>query len=860
MKIKSWLCVIAMVTWTLTGVACSDATPGPEVETLTQAWSETGPVSLITLCGGAKGDSCPEDTYCRHHDGMCGEAMIGWCAPVTEICTMQVDPVCGCDGQTYSNECQMMGAAVSMSHQGACAESCTSSAECGLGETCDLAGCGEGIEGECVKTPMFCNRMWAPVCGCDGQTYSNDCHRVKAGVGLNHEGECAAQCGGIAGLQCEGAAVCYYPEGTCEWADMMGSCELPPKKCPKEIDAVCGCDGVTYRNECMMKRSGVSMDHQGPCCAPMLCLIGEAIDTDGDGCADTCPPAESCEGDNPAGCKNSGCAEGETCAFGLECTPSVCFCDGLTGEWLCTKDCGGGTCVPDEPVGICEEPSPEACEPGGCDEGYVCDLSVGCSPSVCHCVDIDGEGLWNCTKDCVPGLCVPEEPIDLCADFEAPGCVQSGCDEGFVCDTSEGCVPSACGCDPETGMVMCTADCGGGTCVPEDGGGEDLCEDFVAPGCVQSGCEAGYVCDLTIACVPSLCGCDPETGDVFCTMDCGGGTCVPEEPVDAECEEPNPQACKPGECGEGYICDLTIGCEPSSCHCVELEGEGHWNCTKDCVTGVCVPEEVEDLCEDFEQPGCKQSGCEEGFVCDTTVGCVPTSCGCDPETGDVFCTEDCGGGTCVPVDQDLCKDFEQPGCSQSGCDAGFVCDTSEGCVPSSCSCDPESGAVMCTMDCGGGTCVPAEEDLCEDFEQPGCTQSGCDEGFVCDTTVGCVPSACGCDPETGAIMCTADCGGGTCVPVDDATGCCEADGDCGAGQMCVHGGTELGGVCKELPPPAFPAITCWTDAGCPDGETCDGGTVCPCNAACFAPDAWGVCTGGDDDEGPGDPEVPEQEK
>jgi hypothetical protein len=66
---------------------------------------------------------------------------------------------------------------------------------CNAGQYCnwkaeDICGAADAA-GVCSYKPQVCNKMYAPVCACDGKTYGNACMAAAAGASVSSQGECA---------------------------------------------------------------------------------------------------------------------------------------------------------------------------------------------------------------------------------------------------------------------------------------------------------------------------------------------------------------------------------------------------------------------------------------------------------------------------------------------------------------------------------------------------------------------------------------------------------------------------------------------------------------------------------------------
>ena len=68
--------------------------------------------------GCRSNDECAAAEYCATTQGACSEA--GVCLPRPTSCGRELDPVCGCDDETYGNACQAHAAGASIASPGAC--------------------------------------------------------------------------------------------------------------------------------------------------------------------------------------------------------------------------------------------------------------------------------------------------------------------------------------------------------------------------------------------------------------------------------------------------------------------------------------------------------------------------------------------------------------------------------------------------------------------------------------------------------------------------------------------------------------------------------------------------------------------
>ncbi|NWH70781.1 IOVO protein, partial [Piaya cayana] len=159
---------------------------------------------------------------------------------VALACTLIFSPICGTDGVTYSNECQL----------------CSYNLEYGTNISKDYDGkCKEVVRVDCSRYPnitneegkveLLCNRDLNPVCGTDGVTYDNEC------------------------LLCTRTISFILDFG---YFFLQVDCsDYPRPVCTLEEMPLCGSDNTTYGNKCNFCNAAVdsngtlTLSHFGKC-------------------------------------------------------------------------------------------------------------------------------------------------------------------------------------------------------------------------------------------------------------------------------------------------------------------------------------------------------------------------------------------------------------------------------------------------------------------------------------------------------------------------------------------------------------------------------------------------------------------
>ena len=223
----------------------------------------------------------------------------------------------------------------------------------------------------CQSIPEVCITLFDPVCGCDGETYSNSCAAAAAGTGVSAVGECDADappsfCGGIAGIQCPEGEVCVAnPDSTCDpelgGADCGGLCVPEPAECE-------------------------------PVLCELYCEYGFAENDDGCAvCSCAPPPGQFC-----GGIGSIPCPEGQVCVANPDSA-----CDPELGG----ADCGG-LCIVEEP-----ECQPVLCELF-CENGFATGED-GCA--VCSCAPPANCEPVLCELFCENGFATGEDGCEVCS-------------------------------------------------------------------------------------------------------------------------------------------------------------------------------------------------------------------------------------------------------------------------------------------------------------------------------------------------------------------------------------------------------------------------------------------------------------
>ncbi|KAG8193212.1 hypothetical protein JTE90_005560 [Oedothorax gibbosus] len=673
-------------------------------------------------CDPCEGVECPSSQVCQLNEN---RNPICRC---NSVCTLDLKPVCGSDGKTYTNECTLRVESckarkiIRIIYTGECSAGANpcESLNCGPNQECDIDRYGIAT----CQCPPGCEPVMRPVCGSDGRTYHSDCDLARQSclthreVRLAYRGECGER-GACHKHTCHYGSICVVKSG-------YAVCECPT--CTEEFEPVCGTDGISYTNVCKLKLEGCDQKSEIDVSYTGLC----------NGCENKkCEFYAVCESN---GKNEARCICPHSC---IKVESSVCGTDGMTYLNECemrVAACNKGQYVVVGSRGPCDLCQNVHCKYGARCESGQCVCPVSCPPAYEPVCGTDGQ-TYPTECEMRREACLDSRDIRVlfygeCGDVGSSsghdmGSVSKGCNEkkclfGAICEYApDGSPKCVCVFDcPSTRKPVCGSDniIHNNDCTLREESCKQQVQIFILPTAL---CE--------------------EYRDI---------------PCDGEAPLVNPVTGKDYVCGED---DPNQHCPPSSyCH----RTKSFAKCCREVVMVKSCADSTFGCCPDDETAalGPHNAGCPSvcncnrlgsyGLTCDAQT----KQCTCKPGVGGLRCDR------CEPGYWGLHKATEgNSGCSSCNCNmAGSVRDDCEQ-MSGRCVCKQGITGMKCDV-CPPGTVLGP--DGCMDVSISKAVSGSCSE-------LKCIHGA-SCQEKDGLAQCTCVI---ACAPVEIKDAVCGSDGN-----------------------------------------------------------------------------------